>query len=273
MTSKLLAGIFLLMLVACAVQSNPWGLFRAPSPGPARAIGSYANGCLAGARVLPLDGVGYQVMRPSRGRFYGHPMLIRYIEALGKEMARAKELLLVGDMAQARGGPMDGGHASHQVGLEVDLWYLHPFGRVSDEQREELSADTLVSEDGQGVDPAHWDVSVARLLRLAASQPAVDRIFVNPAIKKELCRRAEDRAWLHKIRPWWGHADHFHVRLQCPTGEAECVPQTALTAGDGCDATLDWWFTAEARTARDQPHETGMPAAMPLQCRGLVESP
>src|SRR6516165_10463789 len=39
-----------------------------PLPGPVRPIGSYANGCLAGAVALPITGPTWQVMRLSRDR-------------------------------------------------------------------------------------------------------------------------------------------------------------------------------------------------------------
>jgi len=64
------------------------------------------------------------------------------------------------------------------------------------------------------VDPIH-----TRLIKRAASYPEVDRIFVHPAIKNVLCGQAgEDRSWLAKVRPWWNHYYHFHVRVACPPG-------------------------------------------------------
>ena len=40
---------------------------------------------------------------------------------------------------------------------------------------------------------------------------------VNPAIKKALRRGAgRDRAWLSKVRPWYGHDYHFHDPLLLP---------------------------------------------------------
>ena len=69
------------------------------------------------------------------------------------------------------------------------------------------------------------------------------RIFVNAAIKKAMCREAgSDRDWLAKVRPWWGHAEHFHVRIACPPDSPECKPQPPVPAGDGCGHELDYWF-------------------------------
>src|SRR5271156_2192170 len=39
-----------------------------PFPGPARSIGGYADGCLAGGVPLPIDGPAWQGMRLSRNR-------------------------------------------------------------------------------------------------------------------------------------------------------------------------------------------------------------
>ena len=95
-----------------------------PSPGPPRSIGGDFDGCLAGAVSLPITGPTWQVMRPSRNRNWGHPQLIRFIERFA---TNAKKVgwngLLVGDMSQPRGGPMLCDHASHQVGLNVDIWF------------------------------------------------------------------------------------------------------------------------------------------------------
>jgi penicillin-insensitive murein DD-endopeptidase len=95
-----------------------------PLPGIARPIGTYNNGCLAGAVDLPITGPGWQVMRVSRNRYWGVPSLIAFIKRLAES---AEEIgwsgILVGDMSQPRGGPMFTGHTSHQIGLDVDIWF------------------------------------------------------------------------------------------------------------------------------------------------------
>ncbi|MDX1607259.1 MAG: penicillin-insensitive murein endopeptidase, partial [Candidatus Competibacterales bacterium] len=94
-----------------------------PAPGPAQVHGFYSAGCVQGARPLALRGDHHQVMRPSRNRYYGHPALIDFIERLGRTAADHGVRLLVGDLAQPRGGPMDSGHRSHQSGLDADIWF------------------------------------------------------------------------------------------------------------------------------------------------------
>ncbi len=88
-----------------------------------QSIGFYAKGCLAGAVALPTDGPNWQVMRLSRNRRWGHPRMIALLEKLSHDAARdGWPGLLVGDISQPRGGPMLTGHASHQVGLDADIW-------------------------------------------------------------------------------------------------------------------------------------------------------
>src|SRR5690606_9570375 len=83
-----------------------------------RAVGSYAKGCLAGGAALPIDGPNWQVMRLSRNRNWGHPVLVDVLKRLAADVGRdGAGGLLIGDMAQPRGGPMMTGHASHQIGL------------------------------------------------------------------------------------------------------------------------------------------------------------
>ncbi|MFM2416601.1 MAG: hypothetical protein RL385_1324 [Pseudomonadota bacterium] len=235
-------------------EDNPWPRFRAPTPGPARAIGEYAAGCLQGAEALPRDGSGYLVTRIERRRFYGHPALISFVRDLGAAVHKHRlSALLIGDLAQARGGRATDGHASHQTGLDVDIAY-EPLPHetelpLSPEARESLKASSILDARGQRMLPA-FRKRVTTILGLAAADPRVARIFVNPAIKRELCGYAVgERAWLRKLRPWHGHADHFHVRLACPDGNHACMSQTALPPGDGC-GELSFWFDAKAQAAR-----------------------
>ncbi len=240
---------------AAPVQVPDWGTVNEPSPAPARAIGGYALGCLGGAVQLPATGPGYQVMRPSRNRAYGHPDLVAFVENFAKKAkASGWPGVLVGDLAQPRGGPMPAGHASHQSGLDVDIWFTPaPKRSLSVEERNEMSAVSMVKAGGGAVDPAAWSPAQVKLLRLAATAPEVDRIFVNAAIKKAACGAAgSDRHWLAKLRPWWGHTHHFHVRLRCPEGEASCLNQDPVPAEDGCGAPLEEWLEAEAK-AKAEP--------------------
>jgi Murein endopeptidase len=235
-----------------------WGTFAAPSSSPPEVIGGYTRGCLGGAATLPLDGPGYQVMRTSRNRNYGHPDLVRFIEALAARLVAAGHPgLLIGDMAQPRGGPMRSGHRSHQIGLDVDIWLLpKPAQSLTVAERESLGAPSMVFPGGGAVNE-NWGELQMQALRTAAEAPEVDRIFVNAAIKQAVCdSETGDRGWLRKLRPWWGHDAHFHVRLACPPDQPLCEPQSPVPPGDGCDASLAWWFSAEAAAEAATPSTT-----------------
>ncbi len=252
-----------------------FGLTASPAPAPGRAIGSYTRGCLAGGVALPPDGANWQVMRPSRNRAWGHPALIEFIQRLAVTAHGAGwPGLLVGDIAQPRGGPMLTGHASHQLGIEADLWLTPmPDRRLSAAERDDMPATNLVAANGDDVDPAAWRSQHRKLLEAAARSPGVARIFVNAAIKRALCREAageRDREWLRRIRPSWGHNFHFHVRLYCPRGESECQNQPDPGPGDGC-AELAWWFTDEAKHPKPGPPRKPLRVAdLPPACAALV---
>ncbi|HVC53051.1 MAG TPA: penicillin-insensitive murein endopeptidase [Stellaceae bacterium] len=248
-----------------------------PTPGPTESVGSYARGCIAGAMPLPADGPDWQVMRPSRNRDWGNPALIRVVETLAAEVpALGWPGLLVGDMGQPRGGPMVTGHASHQIGLDVDIWLTPmPGRRLTPTERNNMAATNLVAADGNNVDRAVWGPQYRRLLEAAAELPETARIFVNPAIKRELCREAgSDRAWLRRIRPWWGHRTHFHLRISCPRGEPACRDQAPVPPGDGCGKELDWWFTYEARHPKPSPPSPPLLVSqLPPQCAAVAAAP
>ncbi|WP_082735660.1 penicillin-insensitive murein endopeptidase [Polycladidibacter stylochi] len=223
-----------------------------PADMKARAFGSYARGCLAGGQALPVDGPHWQVMRLSRHRNYGHPELIAFLNRLAKDApALGWNGLLVGDMAQPRGGPMLTGHASHQIGLDVDIWLKPmPKQRYNMQQRESVSAISMlkgplnVAGADRTVNRKRWTDAHARLIRRAAQDPKVARIFVNPVIKKALCEfETGDRHWLRKVRPWWGHHYHFHVRMSCPKDSRGCVNQAPPPLGDGCGTELTNWLS------------------------------
>jgi penicillin-insensitive murein endopeptidase len=243
-----------------------FGAVTAPAPLAARAIGSYAKGCLAGGISLPINGPDWQVMRLSRNRNWGHPRLLDYLERLASD-ARALDGwpgLLVGDMAQPRGGPMITGHASHQIGLDADIWLTPMPDRIlTPQEREDISATSML-KDPFTVDPALWTPLHTKLIKRAASYPQVSRIFVHPAIKKILCEQAgKDRAWLAKVRPWWGHFYHFHIRLSCPPGAEGCENQKPVTGDDGCGTELANWYKM-LRKAEVDAARTTTPGAAPV---------
>lgn len=233
-----------------------FGSVATPAPLAARAIGSYSKGCLAGGVSLAIDGPDWQVMRLSRNRNWGSPQLIDFLERLASD-ARGQDGwpgLLVGDLSQPRGGPMLTGHTSHQVGLDADIWLTPmPDRTLTPEEREEMSAVTML-KDPLTVDPAVFTDAHVKLIRRAASYPQVARIFVHPAIKKALCERAgsvgKNRAWLGKVRPWWNHHYHFHVRLSCPPGMAGCKNQKPVKGDSGCGGQeLKNWYSMLRKSA------------------------
>src|SRR5438874_830098 len=221
---------------------------KLPSVGRPMAIGYYPRGCLRGGVELPATGPTWQVMRLSRNRNWGHPELVQFLERFAPLAAKAAgwKGILIGDMAQPRGGPLPFGHKSHQIGLDVDIWFMPMPNRVlSKEERENISGSNLVAADGKHVNDEIWSPADVAFIRTAAEQPEVERVLTNAAIKKELCRveGKNDRWWMSKVRPWYGHADHIHVRLKCPADSPDCRAQPAVPGGDGCDKSLDHWFT------------------------------
>lgn len=250
----------------------------APSSGAAEPHGGYAKGCLSGARRLAETGPTWQAMRLGRNRNWGHPEAIAFIGRLGR---KAREIgwpgLYIGDISQPRGGPMSSGHRSHQTGLDIDVWLARPAARpLSREERERVGSPSVVAANRIDLN-ANWTPRHRRVLKAAAEDPAAARIFVNPAIKRAMCRAEgpDGRAWLRKIRPWWGHESHFHVRLSCPADAPGCTAQDPPPPGDGCGATLSWWFSAEALAGPPPPGPEAKRelrlADLPPACRKVAE--
>jgi penicillin-insensitive murein endopeptidase len=274
----MLRATLIALVVSSAAHAQPpdpsspqaWAKFAAPSDGPARAIGGYSNGCIEGAVALDTEGEGWRIAKPERNRRFGHPLLVGLIRDLGHALARLKAApLSVGDLGQPRGGPAPSGHASHQTGLDVDVWFLPPDGKQTV---------SMIDASRKHASP-RFDDKMMRLVELAAADARVDRLFVHPALKQALCEKAgAARDWLRKVRPWWGHDDHFHVRLACPKDSPDCVAQSALPSGDGC-GELAWWFDEKAQKERDEQHQkygakVGAAAPrLPTRCLELATAP
>jgi penicillin-insensitive murein endopeptidase len=254
-----------------------------PAAMPTRVIGFYAKGCIAGAEALPINGDTWQVMRLSRNRNWAHPDMVALLERLSAKAHKDAGWpgILIGDMSQPRGGPMLTGHASHQVGLDADIWLTPmPNRRLSRNEREEMSAVMMVRPDRLDVDPKVWTPGHLAVIRDAAQEPSVQRIFVNAAIKKALCREAKgDRSWLSKVRPMYGHDYHFHMRIKCPAGSSECQSQPEPAASEGCSADdLAYWFKdsvlhPKPPTTPPKPKPPITLAQLPAACRQVLAAP
>ena len=286
-------AVLVLLLCAGSAVAEPlasklFGAVRTASNQPPEAIGTYSRGCAAGLVQLPETGPTWQAMRLSRNRNWGQPELISYIEDLSRGATRLGwPGLYVGDLSQPRGGPSASGHLSHQTGLDVDIWYTPPGSlTLSAAVREQISAISVRTEDQTRIN-GNWTEAHHQLLKLAASDPRVDRIFVAAAIKIEMCRTAtaRDKGWLQKIRPLYGHNDHFHVRLKCPAGSPSCEVQKPSVAalssgGNGCDDTLTWWVTTYLEMLKHPAPKPKGPkkkgprdytlADLPKQCSGVL---
>lgn len=220
-----------------------FGNVSVSTKGQPAVYGGYAKGCIAGAAELPETGPTWQAMRLSRNRNWAHPITVQYVKDLSSKAARLPgwEGLYVGDMSQPRGGPMLTGHRSHQSGLDIDIWMLPPSRlNLTETEREHLSSISMRSHRGAYTND-RWSQEHREVLKLAASDPRVERIFVFPGAKVDMCaRETGDRSYLRKIRPWFGHHYHFHVRLFCPEGSPGCAAQAPVPAGDGCAAAQKW---------------------------------
>lgn len=276
MLSRVSLLCFVLLFALPTHAAQRWSAVREPLAAAPQVLGSYAAGCIAGAVPLPLVGSGYQVMRSSRHRYFGHPALIQFVQRLGEQANAQGIRLLIGDLGQARGGPAPTGHRSHQNGLDVDVWFLQqPAAQLlSKAQTEQIAMPSMVRST-EGRFNERWSAQQRDILQQAALAPQVERIFVNAIIKQELCKTERDRSWLRKLRPWWGHDAHFHVRLVCPADSTQCKAQKPLPYGDGCDTELANWvrdlvnaalFPKPARPA-SPPSAERLPAA----CQAVLD--
>ncbi|MDP5217726.1 penicillin-insensitive murein endopeptidase [Ruegeria sp. 2205SS24-7] len=248
------------------------------------AYGSYSRGCAAGSVQLPETGPTWQAMRLSRNRNWGHPETIDYIQDLSRFAAKQPgwDGLYIGDISQPRGGPMLSGHRSHQIGLDIDIW-MRPADKLnlSRRNRENISSISLRRAEGAFVN-SNWTRQHHEILKAAAKDKRVARIFVFPGAKVEMCKNAKgNRKWLRKIRPWWGHHYHFHVRLSCPKGMRGCVNQDPPPKGDGC-AEAQQWVNNILNPPPPKPRDPNAPAPkkrgeytlsdLPQQCAAVLQS-
>ena len=286
---RLILTVCLLIAAAGTVRAEPlakqlFGAKAAPSQQRAAPYGSYAKGCMAGAVELPETGPTWQAMRLSRNRNWGQPETIDFLKDLSAFAATLPgwKGLYVGDISQPRGGPMLSGHRSHQIGLDADIWMLPPDNlRLSRTARENLSSISMRRSKGAFVNSS-WTPAHHALLRAAASDRRVARIFVFPGAKVQMCKdETGDRRWLRKIRPWWGHHYHFHVRLNCPRGARGCVDQDPPPRGDGC-ADAQKWVDDILNPPPPKPRDPNAPppkkrreyvlADLPKQCVSVLRS-
>ncbi len=263
------------------LAKNLFGAQRLPAAVPAKSYGFYSKGCFSGGLAIATDGPTWQAMRLSRNRRWGHPTMIALVEKLSRSAtADGWPGLLLGDISQPRGGPMLTGHASHQIGLDADIWLTPmPDRKLSPTERENMSAVSMIKNKGLTVNEKVWTPAHARLLKRAASYPEVERILVHPGIKKKLCDAVTgDRGWLRKVRPFWGHDYHFHIRIGCQPGSTGCKGQAATAKGDGCDKSLAWWFTEEPWRPNKNPdapkaRDLMTMSSLPKACRAVLEAP
>ena len=286
MNFRLLTIIAFAMAIAQPVTAAPLAkqLFSAKpaassqTPAP---YGGYAKGCLAGGVQLPQKGATWLEMRVARNRNWGHPELVDFIQRLSRKAARmnGSNGLYLSDMSQPRGGPMASGHRSHQIGLDADIWLMPATNmKLSIRQRANLSAVSYRRSKGAFVN-SKWGAYQHAIVRAAAKDKRVARIFIFPGAKVQMCKDEKgDRRWLNKIRPWWGHHYHFHVRLKCPKGARGCVNQAPPPAGDGCADAQKWVDNIlnppppDPNAPPRKPRREYVMSDLPNQCQAVLDS-
>ena len=172
-----------------------FGEKKLPSAGKSMAIGYYPRGCLQGGVELPINGPTWQVMRLSRNRNWGHPSLVHFLEKFAPQAAKATgwKGILVGDMTQPRGGPTVSDHASHQIGLDVDIWFMPmPDHILSKDEREKTEAINLVSADWKHLNPQPGLPSTSLSSRPPPNNPRSSACWSMPPSKRS-CAASKTR--------------------------------------------------------------------------------
>jgi len=260
------------------IAKSLFGAEPVPAQLPAAPYGSYAKGCLAGGTQLAETGPSWQAMRLSRNRNWAHPSTVDFIQTLADKASRlpGSRGIYVGDLSQPKGGPMLTGHTSHQIGMDADIWLMPATLGLSASQREKISAVSYRRNNGAFVNDK-WSRTQHELVKAAASDPRVARIFIFPGAKVQMCKdETGDRGWLSKVRPWYGHHYHFHVRLSCPPGAKACENQSPPPPGDGCAEAQGWVDNIlnppppNPNAAPSKPKRELTMADLPDQCQAVL---
>ena len=239
----------------------------------AASYGPYSRGCFTNGDSLPESGPGFFSIQRQRDTFHGHPDTVNFVKSLGQKAEQEKlGVVRVGNIAQKNGGPLYEHSVSHQSGLDVDIGYV-----FSKKKSGEVLVDVLKKD--RSINTKLFTKESERLIQLTAQDKKVQRILVNPIIKKKMCETYPDQKWLRKLRPWWKHTDHMHVRLHCPKDSPECVKQSPVPAGTGCSGDqFEWWFSQEAEDMRTGKIKKGSgssskkkkPKPYPAKCQEVL---
>jgi murein endopeptidase len=175
-----------------------------PPARPSRAVGLPWSGRLVRGRQLPAGGAGYATWDPIRKRVgnrgwrrWGTGRLLATVERVLAAYARRHPdapPVLVGDLSRPRGGdfgPRFGGigHASHQNGLDADVYYPRHDRRLRRARR-----------------PDQVDRAAAQELVDAFVREGAEYVFVGPSL--------DLRGPGKVVQPLINHDDHLHVRLR-----------------------------------------------------------
>ena len=262
--ARFLAIIF---ITSCATADNQeWHKIEKPLDTKAKVYGSYTAGCIAGAEFLGNKGDGF-ISVSNMNRNYGHPELVNIIKELSRNIHNQYDkTLLIGDLAHPRGGPTSirtSAHRSHQSGLDVDIWYNFA-------ENDKFEAYSVLNKSRDSINKERFGDLQMQTLKEAAAFNKVERILVNPYVKKSMCNRYNNAKWLNKLRPWWGHDKHFHVRLKCPASDKSCKKQAPVPNHSGCGKELDWWFSNDAKkTGTKQNNRKRKFPKLPKQCNDV----
>jgi murein endopeptidase len=173
---------------------------------PSRAVGEPFDGRLIRGVQLPPAGKDWLTWdpildrSPNRGwRRWGTDHLLRVTLRVVRRYRAAHTTaprILVGDLSRRHGGefgPRFGGigHASHQNGLDIDLFYPRRDGRERPLRR-----------------PGQVDLRLAQALVNGFVRAGAQYVFVGPSLPLRGPRRV--------VQPLVNHDDHIHVRLYNP---------------------------------------------------------
>jgi penicillin-insensitive murein endopeptidase len=200
----------------------------------------YTAGSLVNPSTIALEDYGLIKVFQSRRRNFGTFELITMIKTIAGEMADLfphRERLQIGDVANQHGGSL-GKHKSHQNGLDADIVYFRKNGA---EQNPGWVGNFVEKFVVKGAVTKNFDTERNwAMINKLASYPQVQRVFVDIAIKKSLCKAYSKSAdpiaqqSLRILRPAVSHDDHMHVRIGCPPGSTRCVSQPPPAPGNGC---------------------------------------